>query len=81
MQARTIEQAMDSLQEITNLSAQFEQIDASTREDSAKISVLAIYSETSSFRDLLAPINKLISSIAENVSLIAWNSKNSVEKA
>lgn len=81
MQARTNEQALDPLQEITNLSAQYEQIDASTREDNAKISVLAIYSETSSFRDLLAPINKLLSSIAENVSLIAWNSKNSAEKA
>jgi len=81
IQARTIELVSDPLQEITNISAKVEQIDASMRDEGAKVSVLSIYLETSSFRDIIAPINNLLSSIAENVSLIAWNSKNSAGEA
>lgn len=75
-----IQATVDPLQEITNLLMRYEQKDQSTRDDMAKITVLNIYLETSTFDDLMVPINEMLSSIAHNVSLLAWNSINSVKK-
>jgi hypothetical protein len=74
---QTTESTLTLLQEIANIASKFGQIDASMTDKMAKITVLDIASEVSSFRDLIAPIDNLLSSIAENVSLIEWNSKNS----
>jgi hypothetical protein len=52
-------------------------LDENVSGDVAKISVLSIYSEVSTFKELMQSIDSLLTKIADNVDLIIWNDKNS----
>jgi hypothetical protein len=67
----------DPLNKAAELLVMAKDIEAKMNGEIAKISVLSIYSEVSSFKDLMTSIDTALADIAENVKLIIWNISNS----
>lgn len=67
----------DPLNKATELLIMAKYNEAKMKGDVAKISVLSIYSEVSSFKDLMKSIDTVLADIAENVKLIDWNNSDS----
>lgn len=65
------------LLEAERLLASAAELEANVKGDVAKISVLSVYSEVSSFKDLRPSIDSVLAGISENVNLIIWNARNS----
>ncbi len=65
------------LLEAERLLSRAAETEAKMKSDVAKISVLSVYLEVSTFKDLRPSIDSVLAGISENVNLIIWNAKNS----
>lgn len=75
--ARQLDGYSDPLDHATKFLSMANELEAKMKGDVAKISVFSIYSEISTFKDLMKSIDTVLAQIAENVKLIIWNNGNS----